>query len=46
MTKIEIEGKCCHGHSNHELKVRAAILIRIIKHVDVLFLRYTHNMSK
>jgi hypothetical protein len=23
MTKIEIEGKCCHGHSNHEFKVNA-----------------------
>jgi hypothetical protein len=39
MTKIEIEGKCCHGHSNHELKVNTVILIQIIKHVDALFLK-------
>jgi hypothetical protein len=46
MTKIEIEGKCCHGHSNHESKVNAVIPIQIIKHVDVLFLREKHNMNK
>jgi hypothetical protein len=42
MTKIEIEGKCCHGHSNHELKANAVILIQIMKHVDALFLRDIH----
>jgi hypothetical protein len=36
-TKIEIEGKCCHGHSNHELNVNAVIMIQTIKHVDALF---------
>jgi hypothetical protein len=46
MTKIEIEGKCCHGHSNHELKGNAVILIQIIKHVDALFMRDIHNMNK
>jgi hypothetical protein len=29
MTKIEIEGKSCHGHSNHELKVNATIFIQM-----------------
>jgi hypothetical protein len=37
MTKIKIEGKCCHVHRNHELKVNAVILIQIIKYVDTLF---------
>jgi hypothetical protein len=46
MTKIEIEGKCCHGHSNHELEVNAVILIQIIKHIDALFLREIYNMNK
>jgi hypothetical protein len=46
ITKIEIDGKCCHGHSNHELKVDVDILIQIRKHVDALFLRDRHNMNK
>jgi hypothetical protein len=46
MTKIEIEGKCYDGDSNHELKVNAVILIEIIKHVKSLFLRDIHNMNK
>jgi hypothetical protein len=46
MTKIEIEGKCCHGHSNHELQVNAVIMIQIIKHVDALFLRDIHDTNK
>jgi hypothetical protein len=46
MTKTEIEGKCYHVHSNHELKINAAILIQIIKHVDAVFLRDIHNMNK
>jgi hypothetical protein len=37
MTKIEVEGKCCHDHSNHELKVNAVILIQIIKRVGAFF---------
>jgi hypothetical protein len=40
--EIEIEWKCCHGNSNHELKVNAVILIQIIKQVDTLFLRNIH----
>jgi hypothetical protein len=46
MTKIEIDGKCRHDNSNHELKGNAVILIQIIKHVDSLFLRDIHNMNK
>jgi hypothetical protein len=46
MTKTEIEGKYCHGHSNHELKVNTVILIQIIKHIDALVLRDIHNMNK
>jgi hypothetical protein len=46
MTKIEIEKKCCHGHSNHELKVNAVILIQIIEHVDTLFLKDIYNLNK
>jgi hypothetical protein len=42
MTKVEIEGKCCHSHSNTELKVNVVIMIQIIKHVDALFLRAIH----
>jgi hypothetical protein len=37
--KIEIEGKCYHNHSNHELNGNAVILIQIIKHGGALFLR-------
>jgi hypothetical protein len=37
ITKIEIVGKCCRGHSNHELKQNAAILIQITKNIDALF---------
>jgi hypothetical protein len=37
MWKIEIEGKCYHGHSNHELKVNTVILIQIIKQIHALF---------
>jgi hypothetical protein len=46
MTKIEIEGKCCHDHSNYELKVNAIIMIQIIKYVDAIFLNDMHNMNK
>jgi hypothetical protein len=46
MTKIEIERKCCHGHSNHELNVNAVIVIQIIRHIDALFLRDIQNMNK
>jgi hypothetical protein len=46
MTKTEIERKCCHGYSNHGLKVNVAILIQIIKHIDGLFLRDVHNMNQ
>jgi hypothetical protein len=46
MTKIEIEGKCCHEHSNYELTVSAVILIQIIKHVDAFFLRDTCKLNK
>jgi hypothetical protein len=46
MTKIEIEGRYCHGHSNHELKINAVILIQNMKHGDALFLRDMHNMGK
>jgi hypothetical protein len=42
MMKIEIEGKYCHGHSNHELKLNNVILIQITKHVDAFFLRDIH----
>jgi hypothetical protein len=46
MTKIEIEKKCRHGHSNHELKVNTVIPIQNIKHADSPFLRDIHNMNK
>jgi hypothetical protein len=46
MTKIGIEGKCCHVHSNHELKINTVILVQIIKHRDALFLREIYNMNK
>jgi hypothetical protein len=46
MTKIEIEGKWSHDHSNHELKLNAVIMIQIIKHGEALFLRGIHNMNK
>jgi hypothetical protein len=45
LIKIEIEWKCCHGHSNHELEINAFILIQIIKHVDALFLRDIHDID-
>jgi hypothetical protein len=44
-TKIEIEGKWCHGHSNHETKVNAVILIQIIKYVEAFFLKDMHFLS-
>jgi hypothetical protein len=36
MEKIEIEGKCCHGHSNHELKVSTTIFIQMREEFETM----------
>jgi hypothetical protein len=36
MTKIEIEGKCCHGDSNHELKVNTAIFVQMREEFETM----------
>jgi hypothetical protein len=34
--KIEIEDKCCHGHSNHELKVNATNFIQMREEFETM----------
>jgi hypothetical protein len=36
MTKIEIEGKCCHGYSNQELMVNVTMAIQMREEFETM----------